>query len=305
MKKFILLFQLIAGGNAIQAQQLTLHKTLSPEKFQVAIESQIGYGFFYRTGTYDQMQKIKFDADNMPVKEVLDLWTKAQPVSYQVVTTVIVLKGVDDASHPRPKHQRTDDYTHGLISRKVLDQHAGNSLSQCLIDLGEAQTATDANGKSGLVVSSTRSTTNGSIWPLVVLDGVNYDGNIDRIRLTDIDHVEIIKDSSGSMYGLGASNGVIKITTKGAMQGNDSDTPNYGDAIKVSAGFIRYKHATLDDILHQYCKNAGLTLVYHGKTPDETYEGSIPVSVNAATMVNLLNAAGINCTLNDSQLTVR
>lgn len=306
MKKTILLFILIAVSTAIQAQQLTLYKSFSPEKLQAAIESQTGYGFFYETGTYDQMQKVKFDADNIPLKDVLDQWTKAQPIQYQVVGTVIVLKSMVDPAHPRKRHHpQTDAFTHGLITRKILDQHAGSSLSQCLIDLGVAQTATDATGKSGVVLSGVRTTDKGSSWPLVVLDGFNYDGNIDRIKVSDVDHVEIINDASASAYGLGGSNGVIKITTLGAAQTHPQDNNNdYGNTIKVAAGYTRYKDAGIDDILYQFCKNAGLTLVYQGKTPDQIYEGSIPLSTNSTTMISLLNAAGVNCTINGSELIV-
>ncbi len=51
--------------------------------------------------------------------------------------------------------------------------------------------------------------------PLILVDGVEMQ-DISSISPMDVDHVEVIKDASASLYGFRASGGVIKITTKAA-----------------------------------------------------------------------------------------
>ncbi len=51
--------------------------------------------------------------------------------------------------------------------------------------------------------------------PLVVLDGIIYNGSISNINLSDIESVDILKDASAAaVYGSRSANGVMLITTK-------------------------------------------------------------------------------------------
>jgi len=51
--------------------------------------------------------------------------------------------------------------------------------------------------------------------PLIVLDGIIYNGSISDINVSDIEHVDILKDASAAaVYGSRSANGVIIITTK-------------------------------------------------------------------------------------------
>ena len=56
--------------------------------------------------------------------------------------------------------------------------------------------------------------------PLIVLDGVIYQGGMEDINPTDIETIDVLKDASSSaVYGARAANGVIIITTKKGKQG--------------------------------------------------------------------------------------
>ncbi len=56
--------------------------------------------------------------------------------------------------------------------------------------------------------------------PLIVLDGVAYEGSLNSIPTQDIESMTILKDAAAnSMYGARGSNGVIMITTKTAKAG--------------------------------------------------------------------------------------
>ena len=56
--------------------------------------------------------------------------------------------------------------------------------------------------------------------PLIILDGVPYDGNLNSINQADIETMSVQKDaSSTSIYGARAANGIIMITTKKGREG--------------------------------------------------------------------------------------
>lgn len=56
--------------------------------------------------------------------------------------------------------------------------------------------------------------------PLIVLDGVIYQGGLEDINPSDIETIDVLKDASSSaVYGSRAANGVIIITTKKGKQG--------------------------------------------------------------------------------------
>ncbi len=51
--------------------------------------------------------------------------------------------------------------------------------------------------------------------PLIVLDGIIYNGSINNINISDIESVDILKDASAAaVYGSRSANGVMLITTK-------------------------------------------------------------------------------------------
>ncbi len=74
-------------------------------------------------------------------------------------------------------------------------------------------------GVSQLEVRGKNTLTAGSS-PLIILDGMIYNGDLSDINPADIDKVDVMKDaSSAAVYGARASNGVILITTKKGQSG--------------------------------------------------------------------------------------
>lgn len=70
-----------------------------------------------------------------------------------------------------------------------------------------------AKGNSGFEIRGENTLTAGSS-PLIVLDGVIYNGDISDINPNDIERIDVLKDaSSAAVYGSRASNGVIVIST--------------------------------------------------------------------------------------------
>ena len=60
----------------------------------------------------------------------------------------------------------------------------------------------------------------GTQTPLIVVDGVPYEGSLNSIPTQDIENITILKDAAAnSMYGARGANGVIMVTTKGSKTG--------------------------------------------------------------------------------------
>jgi TonB-dependent SusC/RagA subfamily outer membrane receptor len=58
-------------------------------------------------------------------------------------------------------------------------------------------------------------TINGSTFPLIVLDDMPFEGDLETINPKSIESITILKDTAAtSIYGVGGANGVIVITTK-------------------------------------------------------------------------------------------
>ncbi len=74
---------------------------------------------------------------------------------------------------------------------------------------------------------------NGSNEPLIVMDGMIYEGSMSNIPSSDIESITVLKDAaSTALYGARAANGVIMITTKGGK----GEKPIIN--VKVSHGWV-------------------------------------------------------------------
>ncbi|MEO1011699.1 MAG: TonB-dependent receptor [Bacteroidota bacterium] len=81
-------------------------------------------------------------------------------------------------------------------------------------------------GSSPEIVIRGVGTLNGDTAPLFIVDGIQYEGDLNTINQEDIESFTILKDAaSTSLYGSRAANGVVLITTKSGTKG----------AIKVNA----------------------------------------------------------------------
>ena len=95
-------------------------------------------------------------------------------------------------------------------------------------------------GSSGKILIRGIGSINASQQPLLVVDGVPYEGSLNSISSQDIESFTVLKDAAAnSMYGARGSNGVIIITTKKGKSGkpqvnaeacvgfNSRGVPNY------------------------------------------------------------------------------
>lgn len=101
--------------------------------------------------------------------------------------------------------------------------------------------STNAKGSVDMNSISIRGTTSlkASNSPLIVLDGMIYEGDLADINSVDIERIDVMKDaSSAAIYGSRSANGVIHISTKKGSSGAPSIniSANLG---AVTASFLR------------------------------------------------------------------
>src|SRR5690606_36451377 len=114
-----------------------------------------------------------------------------------------------------------------------------------------------AKSAGSLQVRGRKSLTAGGT-PLIVLDGVIYNGSLNDINQQDIETLDILKDaSSAAVFGAKAANGVIMITTKKGTKGKAaiSFDANYGLAtmandqpIYDAEGYLTFRQAVIESI---------------------------------------------------------
>ena len=115
--------------------------------------------------------------------------------------------------------QKKSDLT-GSVVRVTMDDKA----TIANLNLTQAMSGTTAGVNvtgSGLAGSDPSLSIRGqtslsaSDAPLIVLDGIIYNGSINNINISDIESVDILKDASAAaVYGSRSANGVMLITTK-------------------------------------------------------------------------------------------
>jgi TonB-linked SusC/RagA family outer membrane protein len=139
---------------------------------------------------------------------------------------------------------RKQDLT-GAISTVKAEVYAAEA-PRSVQDLLRAHSAglnismsTNASAQGDLQVRGKNTLTAGSS-PLIVLDGVIYQGALQDINPMDIQTMDILKDaSSAAVYGAKAANGVVAITTK---KGKASGKPDV--TFNTSVGFVETANLT-------------------------------------------------------------
>ncbi|MEX0774055.1 MAG: SusC/RagA family TonB-linked outer membrane protein [Balneolales bacterium] len=139
-----------------------------------------------------------------------------------------------------------------------------------------ASQSTGAAGGSSMEVRGRNSLTAGT-EPMIVLDGVIYNGSLRDINPNDIESVDILKDaSSAAIYGARAASGVVLITTMRGTEGKP--TINFTSRVgRTSSTTDRYAPKTGDEYIQfrqDYYRNQPNSLPYeYYSHPDNLPEG--------------------------------
>ena len=89
----------------------------------------------------------------------------------------------------------------------------------------QTSSSTGTPGSGSTIIIRGFGSVSASQSPLVVLDGVPYEGSLNSIPAQDIESLTVLKDAAAnSMYGARGSNGVIMVTTKSGAAGKTQIT---------------------------------------------------------------------------------
>ncbi len=115
--------------------------------------------------------------------------------------------------------QKKSDLT-GSVVRVAMDEKSSLANMNISQALSGATAGVNVQG-SGLAGSDPSLSIRGQTSlsandaPLIVLDGIIYNGSISNINVSDVESVDILKDASAAaVYGSRSANGVMLITTK-------------------------------------------------------------------------------------------
>jgi TonB-linked SusC/RagA family outer membrane protein len=115
--------------------------------------------------------------------------------------------------------QKKSDLTGSVVSVKMdkMEMSANVNVTQALqgyvpgVNVGASAKA----GETGSLSIRGRTSLSASDNPLIVLDGIIYNGGLSDIDVNDVETIDILKDASAAaVYGSRSANGVVIITTK-------------------------------------------------------------------------------------------
>lgn len=123
--------------------------------------------------------------------------------------------------------QKKSDVTGSVasISSEVLESRPSLvSLEQMLqgtvAGLNINVNSSNAEGSSNSILIRGAKSINAGNEPLIVLDGIPYQGGLSELNPRDVSSIEVLKDASASaIYGARGANGVILITSKKGKEG--------------------------------------------------------------------------------------
>jgi TonB-linked SusC/RagA family outer membrane protein len=110
------------------------------------------------------------------------------------------------------------------LSKERLQQLPNTNIAQALQgSLPGIQINTNGGGAEGndlSILIRGRNSISASNGPLLIWDGIPYEGGISEINPNDVESIEVLKDASAAaIYGSRGSNGVILITSKQGKKG--------------------------------------------------------------------------------------
>ena len=147
------------------------------------------------------------------------------------VNLLEVVKGLSEVVVIGYGTQKKSDVTGSVasLSKDRLQQLPNTNIAQALQgSVPGLQINTNGGGAEGNNVSILirgRNSISASSGPLIIWDGIPYEGGISEINPNDVESIEILKDASAAaIYGSRGSNGVILVTSKQGKKGKLSIT---------------------------------------------------------------------------------
>lgn len=166
----------------------------------------------------------------------LGMKTEELPVSDMTIIDCTLeeeIIGLDEVIVVGYGTQKKSDVTGAVVSigEDIIESRPSPNIEQMLqgsmAGLSVVHNESDAEGASNSVLIRGQNSISASNTPLVILDGVEYLGELSEINPQDIKSMEILKDASAAaIYGSRGANGVILISTKRGEVGKMITTYN-------------------------------------------------------------------------------
>ena len=149
----------------------------------------------------------------VPVKSVMKIFL--DPESRALNEQIVVAYGTQS------RHSFTGAAT--TVSGEKIEQVQVSSVERALegsVAGVQLSSSTNTPGSGASIIIRGIGSISSSQDPLIVVDGVPYEGELNSINPQDIATLTVLKDAAAnSMYGARGANGVIMITTKGGGRG--------------------------------------------------------------------------------------
>lgn len=106
-----------------------------------------------------------------------------------------------------------------------------------------------------------------STSPLIILDGIQFDGSLSSINTNDVESITVLKDAaSTSLYGSRAANGVVMITTKSGRKNQETFSLNVSQGW-TSRGIPEYERVGPGEYYELMWEARRNALAMSGNTP--------------------------------------
>ena len=175
----------------------------------------------------------KFIIDNVPVGSILEIsyvGMETQSIRWDGQSSVNVMlkdeaQDLDEVVVVAYGTTKKSSFTGSasVVKSDQLGKISGTGFAEALQGLSAGVNVTNNEGNPG---GDTRiqirgiASMSGQSSPLIIVDGMPYDGSLNTIAPSDIESMTVLKDAAAaSLYGSRAANGVLVITTKKGKTG--------------------------------------------------------------------------------------
>ncbi|WP_339865356.1 SusC/RagA family TonB-linked outer membrane protein [uncultured Algoriphagus sp.] len=119
-----------------------------------------------------------------------------------------------------PKERVTGSFSY--LDQDLVDRRVSTGILDRMEDVTPGLIFNRAAAGDDPISIRGRSTLFGNTQPLIVIDNLPYEGNIDNLNPNDVASITVLKDAAAaSIWGAQAGNGVIVITTKSGRYGQE------------------------------------------------------------------------------------
>lgn len=257
MKKKVMMFlSLFFMGIGIVMAQTQVQGTVVDDKGEPVIGATI---------------QIKGDATRGAITDYNGKFTLSAPTDGTLIVSYVGMETIEVEVSPRIRVILTTDAAlleevvvtaYGTVTKKAFTGTAAivkadevqnlkvSSISKALQGLASGVLVVNSSGQPGqnaTIRIRGVGSFSGSSTPLIVVDGVIFNGNLNNLNPNDIESYTVLKDAnSTALYGSRAANGVILITTKMGRVGKTqiSASASYGIS---SRAVDDYKYLNVSD----------------------------------------------------------